>query len=438
MRLRTKGTLLWILIIGILLLASTMLIVLGVDPIVKIYWLYFTALALSALGLVLIKVNASQTKLIYYLEGSLDALELPVTVTDMNMNWVFINSMTEKLLSIQNLDKRTVLGKHCSNWKADICKTEKCGVQNLRRGNPRTQYMQEYKDQPSTLMQVDTSYIHDGRGRKIGHVEVVTNIDTSNKLKTTTEQIAASLQESSSSLQEMSATINQTSQHATQLTDLMGKSTEVISKADSSMTKLSESMEQIIQASEDTSRIIKTIDEIAFQTNLLALNAAVEAARAGEAGAGFAVVADEVRNLAMRAAEASRNTESLIQRTISKVHEGSNFVNETSGAFTNVVSSTAKAKTLIDEVATAGKEQASGIKQIGEAICNIEQTIQQVVQTHNEQEDDGVQKDPTAKMRAPAALPKNIAHTSPRSGTGNGTITSPEKLIPFEEDFQDF
>ena len=88
------------------------------------------------------------------------------------------------------------------------------------------------------------------------------------------------------------------------------------------MGELTQSMEEISKASEETSKIIKTIDEIAFQTNLLALNAAVEAARAGEAGAGFAVVADEVRNLAMRAADAAKNTANLIEGTVKQVKEG--------------------------------------------------------------------------------------------------------------------
>jgi methyl-accepting chemotaxis protein len=146
------------------------------------------------------------------------------------------------------------------------------------------------------------------------------------------------------------------------------------------MNHLSGAMGEIIQASEDTSNIVKTIDEISFQTNLLALNAAVEAARAGEAGAGFAVVADEVRNLAMRAAEASRNTESLIQRTIGRVREGARFVEETGSSFSEVVSSTSKARTLIEEIATASNEQSNGIEQITQAVSEMEQTIQGAVQ----------------------------------------------------------
>src|SRR5512135_3388097 len=99
----------------------------------------------------------------------------------------------------------------------------------------------------------------------------------------------------------------------------MSASQEVIKNADSSITQLNDSMKEISAASEQTQKIVKTIDEIAFQTNLLALNAAVEAARAGEAGAGFAVVADEVRNLAMRAADAARNSSGMMQDIVNKV-----------------------------------------------------------------------------------------------------------------------
>lgn len=355
----------------------------GIGPAARNYGLFCAVLVLSGIALILARINASQKKRLYYLEGSLDALELPITVTDMNMRWVFVNRMTEKLLAIRQLDKRTVIGKHCSCWKADICGTEKCGIESLRQGRPRTQYMQAYKNQPSTLMQVDTSYILDGRGRRIGHVEVVTNIDAANRLKTTTAQIAASLEETSASLQEMSATTSQTSLHASELNGLMADSVVVVHRADESMGHLAGAMKEIIQASEDTSKIVSTINEISFQTNLLALNAAVEAARAGEAGTGFAVVAEEVRNLAMRAAEASRSTESLIQRTISRVREGSRFVEETGSSFSEVVSSTAKARTLIEEIATASNEQSHGIGQITEAVSSIEQTIQGTVETRD-------------------------------------------------------
>src|SRR5208283_3533056 len=104
---------------------------------------------------------------------------------------------------------------------------------------------------------------------------------------------------------------------------------QILSKANQSMSQLTTSMVEISRASEETSKIIKTIDEIAFQTNLLALNAAVEAARAGETGAGFAVVADEVRNLAMRAADAAKNTANLIEGTVKQIKDGSGMVERT-------------------------------------------------------------------------------------------------------------
>jgi hypothetical protein len=140
---------------------------------------------------------------------------------------------------------------------------------------------------------------------------------------------AASIEETSSSLEEMSSMTKQNADNADQANKLIAGTKDVVSLASQSMERLTNSMLEISKASEETSKIIKTIDEIAFQTNLLALNAAVEAARAGEAGAGFAVVADEVRNLAMRAADAAKNTADLIEGTVKKVKEGSTFVQKT-------------------------------------------------------------------------------------------------------------
>jgi methyl-accepting chemotaxis protein len=136
-------------------------------------------------------------------------------------------------------------------------------------------------------------------------------------------------------------------------------------------------MEEISKAGDETSKIIKTIDEIAFQTNLLALNAAVEAARAGEAGAGFAVVADEVRNLAMRAADAAKNTAELIEGTLKRVKDGSALVNTTNGAFAEVADRTAKVGELVSEIAAASNEQAQGIDQVNTAVAEMDKVVQQ-------------------------------------------------------------
>jgi len=150
----------------------------------------------------------------------------------------------------------------------------------------------------------------------------------------------------------------------------------VVARANGSMEALTASMDEISRASEETSKIIKTIDEIAFQTNLLALNAAVEAARAGEAGAGFAVVADEVRNLAIRAAEAAKNTAGLIEGTVRKIKEGSELVQRTSAEFSEVQDSASKMGELVGEISSASGEQAQGIEQISKAVTEMDTVVQ--------------------------------------------------------------
>ena len=187
---------------------------------------------------------------------------------------------------------------------------------------------------------------------------------------------AASLEETSASVEEIASMTKQNADNAAHADRLMRDASSVVQRACASMAELIAAMQTITRSSEETSKIVKTIDEIAFQTNLLALNAAVEAARAGEAGAGFAVVADEVRNLAMRAAEAAKNTASLIDDTVERVREGSQLVSRTNDAFAEMTESTGKASGLVGEIASASNEQANGIGQLNTAMGEMDSVVQ--------------------------------------------------------------
>jgi methyl-accepting chemotaxis protein len=188
---------------------------------------------------------------------------------------------------------------------------------------------------------------------------------------------AAAIEETSSSLEEMSSMTRQNADNAVQANNMMTEAKQVVMRANDSMRKLTKSMDEITSASVETSKIIKTIDEIAFQTNLLALNAAVEAARAGEAGAGFAVVADEVRNLAIRAAEAAKNTAGLIEGTVKKIKDGTELVNMTNNDFAEVSEKSVKVAELISEISAASTEQAEGINQVNKAVVEMDRVVQQ-------------------------------------------------------------
>ena len=144
-----------------------------------------------------------------------------------------------------------------------------------------------------------------------------------------------------------------------------------------SMSRMSSAINQIKSSSDATSKIVRTIDEIAFQTNLLALNAAVEAARAGDAGRGFAVVAEEVRNLAMRSAEAAKNTATLIEEAVKNSENGVAINTEVLVNFQEITEKISKVSQVVAEIAAASEQQDQGISQVNKAVEQMNQLTQQ-------------------------------------------------------------
>ena len=187
---------------------------------------------------------------------------------------------------------------------------------------------------------------------------------------------AASLQESSAALSELASRTRQAADTADQANEVMQSGSGSLGKATRAMDNVIESMDVVAKKSGETSKIIKTIDEIAFQTNLLALNAAVEAARAGEAGKGFAVVAEEVRNLAQRSAEAATSTSGMIEESVSRTKDASQLVDETSSAFTEVTDNDQKVAAMLVEISQDAAEQAGRIENLNTAVAQIDSVTQ--------------------------------------------------------------
>lgn len=188
---------------------------------------------------------------------------------------------------------------------------------------------------------------------------------------------ASSIEEISASLQEMQSMTTQNADNAGQASNLAGDAVKSADKGSDAMTKMQDAIDKIKSSSDETAKIVKTIDEIAFQTNLLSLNAAVEAARAGDAGKGFAVVANEVRNLAQRAGQASRDTAQLIKHAIEKSRQGVTISQETRKDLGAIADSTKEAATLSQEVSMACQEQAKGIREIQSAVTDLNDVTQQ-------------------------------------------------------------
>lgn len=280
----------------------------------------------------------------------------------------------------------------------------------------------------------------------------------------TTEQ-ASSLEETSSSLDEIASMTKSNADNASKANQMATEAKMSAEKGDQSMKLLQDAMIGITESSEKVSKIIKTIEEIAFQTNLLALNAAVEAARAGEHGKGFAVVAEEVRNLAQRAGIAAKDTAQLIDESSNKTKEGSSISKQAAEALQEIIDGSKKVADIVAEIAAASKEQSDGIEQITNAISQMDQVTQQNAATSEEtaaaaeelssQADNlkemvgtlqnlvgGAQNiNETLRLEAPRHKQRIASPTRFKNKTGSKKgpqIINPEEIIPLDDEQQDF
>ena len=207
---------------------------------------------------------------------------------------------------------------------------------------------------------------------------------TSQLLAQGSSEQAASLEETSSAAEEVRAVAQANARHADSASALVVDSERVNGEMDIEFEALTRSMTAITDSSHRISRIIRTMDEIAFQTNILALNAAVEAARAGEAGLGFAVVADEVRSLAHRAGDAAKETGALIEQAMSTTAQGKSNLDRAVATLNASRDMSKKLASLIRDVSTGSREQASGIEHIARAVLEMQEVTQQTAATAEE------------------------------------------------------
>ncbi len=231
---------------------------------------------------------------------------------------------------------------------------------------------------------------------------------------------ASSLEETSSSLEQMASMTRQNADSADQANSSMQGATGLIERGVEAMARMSTSIGEIRSSSEETAKIIKTIDEIAFQTNLLALNAAVEAARAGEAGKGFAVVAEEVRNLAQRSAEAARNTAELIESSQRNASAGVAVAQDVAENLDGIREGSQQANALVAEIAAASKEQSQGVDHINTAVAEMDRVVQTTAA--NAEESSSASEELSSQAQELNAMVADLVRIVGGHAVGNGRL----------------
>ena len=369
----------------------------------------------------------------YWYESMLDAIPFPVSVTDTEMHWTFINKAA---MEVTGKRREEILGKHCRNWGADICGTDRCGIECLKRGQSTSWFTQPGLEKD---FQVDAAYLTDRTGAYTGHIEVVQDVTEGNRLKrqaeqalkdgvhqaaesiesvvermtSASEQLAAQVEQASrgtdeqtnrisetaTSMEEMNATVLEVARNASgaaEQTDsakakaeegagVVKQSVDAINEVQEQSKAMKENLASLGKQSEEIGKVMTVIDDIADQTNLLALNAAIEAARAGDAGRGFAVVADEVRKLAEKTMNATKEVEKTVtsiqestksnmdsmDQSVQAVEKATELANSSGQALQEIVNLAQEAADQVRSIATASEEQSSASEEVNKSMEDV-------------------------------------------------------------------